>query len=258
MQRHIEEVARMLGDDVLLIEYGSGNSMKTRILLDHIHKPAGYVPIDISREHLLNTMLRIRKDYPQLDVYPVVADYTTMFELPHIDTPVALRVVYFPGSSIGNFDPLPAQQFLERVAHVCGPRGKLLIGIDLKKSPNVLHQAYNDRNGVTAQFNLNLLYRINNELGANFDLDAFEHYAFYNPSRNRVEMHLISQCHQTVTIDDTTVSFRKGESIWTESSYKYNVDEFGELASMAGFTLDHAWYDEQERFALLCCTRDMF
>lgn len=258
MQMHIDEISHSIGENALLIEYGSGSSTKTRILLSNIRNLAGYVPIDISREYLLKTADNIREEYPVLDVYPLVADYSSMFEIPYIDADVDKRVVYFPGSSIGNFDPIPAQQFLERVAHICGPHGTLLIGIDLKKEATTLHRAYNDSEGVTAAFNINLLTRINRELGANFDIDAFEHYAFYNPDKGRVEMHLISSCHQTVTIGNTSILFRKGESIWTENSYKYNVDEFGELASMAGFSLDHAWYDSQERFALLCCTRESY
>lgn len=254
MEDSVHEIIQTLGKDVLLIEYGSGSSHKTRILLSAVDELAGYVPIDISKEYLAKSAANIAAEYPHIDVFPVCADYTTIFELPQIDKPISRNVVYFPGSTIGNFEPRPAQQFLERIKHVCGENGILLIGIDLKKDPVMLHRAYNDDEDVTAEFNLNLLSRINVVLGADFNINTFHHYAFFNPRKGCVEMHLVSDRYQTVTIDDVTISFRKGESIWTESSYKYNVDEFSELAALAGFKTDHVWYDKNEWFALVCCS----
>jgi dimethylhistidine N-methyltransferase len=159
-------------------------------------------------------------------------------------------IVYFPGSTISNFDPVPARHFLEHAANLCGSNGALLIGIDLKKDPAVLHNAYNDSEGLTAAFNLNLLRRINRELRCDFQLDAFDHYAFYNPRESRVEMHLISQKNQAVHLDRETIYFDKGESIWTESSYKYNLDEFERVAAVAGFRVERVWVDERQWFSV--------
>lgn len=254
MEKYADEMTALLGPNVLVIEYGSGSSTKTRILLNHLERPAAYMPIDISREQLQLAAQALETDYPELEVIPICADYSGVFQLPEVQKPVSRRVVYFPGSTIGNFEPRPAQQFLERVAGVCGPNGLLIIGIDLKKDPVVLHHAYNDREGVTADFNLNLLTRINRELGANFKLERFKHYAFYNPPEGRVEMHLVSTQEQVVELADLSIPFQNGESIWTESSYKYNLDEFSELAASAGFKTEQAWFDEQRWFAVVCCS----
>jgi len=250
METYIEEMVELLGPRVLLIEYGSGNSAKTRILLDHLREPAAYVPIDISREQLLRATRELASAYSGLEVLPVCADYTSDFELPVPKRPSAHKVVYFPGSTIGNFDPIPARHFLQRIAGVCGPGGGLLIGVDLKKDPGVLHHAYNDSQGVTAAFNLNLLERINRELNGNFQLEWFEHYAFYNSREGRVEMHLMSLRDQTVELDNTTISLARGESIWTESSYKFELDEFEQMAAAAGFKVEHVWTDERQWFSV--------
>ncbi len=250
METYIEEMVELLGPDVLLIEYGSGNSTKTRILLDHLCPLAAYVPIDISREQLLRATGALLSDYSGLEVFPVCADYTSGFELPVLNRPNCRQVVYFPGSTIGNFDPVPAKHFLEHVASVCGPDGGLLIGVDLKKDPDVLHRAYNDRQGVTAAFNLNLLERINRELNCDFQVEWFQHYAFYNPWEGRVEMHLVSLRDQTVWLDNVAIPFAKGESIWTESSYKFNLDEFQQMAAAAGFKVEHVWTDERQWFSV--------
>jgi dimethylhistidine N-methyltransferase len=159
-------------------------------------------------------------------------------------------VAYFSGSTIGNFDPVPARQLLKCIAGVCGPDGVLLIGVDLKKEPGVLHRAYNDGEGVTAAFNLNLLERINRELNMDFQLDGFEHYAFYNPREGRVEMHLVSLRDQNVHLDNVTIPFARGETIWTESSYKFNLNEFQQLAASAGFKVEHIWTDERQWFSV--------
>lgn len=250
METYIEEMAGLLGPRVLLVEYGSGNCAKTRFLLDHLHEPVAYVPIDISRERLLSAARELAADYPEMEVLPVCADYTSGFDLPVPKRPSERAVVYFPGSTIGNFDPVPARLFLEHVAGVCGPGGGLLIGVDLKKDPRVLHRAYNDSQGVTAAFNLNLLERINRDLNCDFRPDWFQHYAFYNPGESRVELHLVSLREQTVHLDNVVIPFVEGESIWTESSYKFNVDEFEQMAVAAGFKVERAWTDKQQWFSV--------
>ena len=250
MEDYIDEMVQVLGPHVLLIEYGSGDCAKTRILLNHLCDLVAYVPIDISREQLLHVTEQLASDYPKLEVLPVCADYTSGFELPVPSQPSDHVVVYFPGSTIGNFEPGPARHFLEHIAAVCGPGGGLLIGVDLKKDPGVLHHAYNDSQGVTAAFNLNLLDRINRELDGDFQLESFEHYAFYNPQEGRVEMHLVSLKDQTVHLDGVTVPFASGESIWTESSYKFSLDEFKQMAAVAGFKVEHVWTDEQQWFSV--------
>jgi len=250
MESNIEEIVELLGPMVLLIEYGSGSSAKTRILLDHLHDPVAYVPIDISREQLLRVTKQLALDYPGLEVLPVCADYTSNFELPTPKRPSNRVAAYFPGSSIGNFNPVLAKLFLKHIATTCGPGGRLLIGVDLKKDPAVLHRAYNDAQGVTSAFNLNLLERINRELSCDFQSGLFEHYAFYNRQEGRVEMHLVSLKDQTVHLNDVAICFAKGETIWTESSYKYNLDEFERMAAAAGLKVEHVWTDEQQWFSI--------
>jgi dimethylhistidine N-methyltransferase len=250
MRRHAGEMAEAIGGRCLLVEYGSGSSVKTRVLLDHLTDPAGYVPIDISGQHLRHAAASLAAAYPGLDVLPVCADYTTRFQLPAPGMRPARRVVYFPGSTIGNFEPADALTFLRGMARVCGPGGGLLIGVDLKKDPALLHAAYNDARGVTAAFNLNLLARLNRELGADFDLAAFAHYAFYNPRRGRIEMHLVSSRPQRVRVGTEAVDFAEGESVWTESSYKYAPAEFARLAAAAGFSARRVWTDPLNHFGV--------
>lgn len=250
MEQHLDEMAALLGEKCLLIEYGSGSSTKTRLLLDALEQPAGYVPIDISKEQLLDAATQIAARYPALEVLPVCADYTAYYEVPEPAQPVARRVIYYPGSTIGNFHPEQAHQFLHSIAEVCGRNGGLLIGVDLKKDPVLLHRAYNDEQDVTAAFNLNLLVRINQELGATIQLDQFRHYAFYNPGAGRIEMHLMSLIEQTVQLDDVMIRFNRGESIWTESSYKYTLAEFARLAAAAGFEVERVWTDPAELFSV--------
>ena len=250
METHIEEIIERLGPNVLLIEYGSGNCAKTRILLNHLREPAAYMPIDISQEQLLRAVGELAAGYHGLEILPVCADYTSDIELPIPKQPSARRVVYFPGSTLGNFDPIPANHFLEHIAGVCGPGGGLLIGVDLKKDPDVLHYAYNDRQGVTAAFNLNLLKRINRELNCDFQLEWFGHYAFYNPREGRVELHLVSLRDQTIHLDGVTIPFAKSESIWTESSYKFSLGDFQQMAAGVGFKGECVWTDERQWFAI--------
>jgi dimethylhistidine N-methyltransferase len=251
MESHADEMGAQIGPGVMLVEYGSGSSIKTRILLDHLETPIAYVPVDISEEHLERTAQRLDQDYPHLEVLPVNADFTVDFELPTPTRDATHAAVYFPGSTIGNFEPQHAQQLLERIAPLCGAGGGLLIGIDLQKDPAVIEAAYNDRQGVTRQFNLNLLERINRELGADFDLDQFEHLAFYNAARGRVEIYIVSLCEQMVQIGERTFSFAPGERIHTEYSHKYTIAGFAAMAASAGLALHHRWTDPREYFAVL-------
>lgn len=232
-----------------LIEYGSGSSLKTRLLLDAL-APAIYMPIDISREHMLAACHALAQDYPALHLMAVCADYTRPFRLPPI-APSRRRLAFFPGSSIGNFAPLEALRFLKQVAQQLSGGDGLLIGVDLKKDPAVLNAAYNDAAGVTAAFNRNLLIRCNRELGADFDLDGFAHRAFYNAAAGRVEMHLESQREQTVTVAGHVFRFATGERIHTENSYKYDPAEFAHLAGQAGFALQRTWTDPGRLFGVL-------
>jgi dimethylhistidine N-methyltransferase len=250
MQAHIKEMVELIGPRVLLIEHGCGNCEKVRFLMDHLKEPVAFIPIDISQEQLLQVATELDSVYPRLQVLPVCADYTSSFELPVPKQESKRTVVYFPGSTISNFDPIPAKHFLEHIASLCGSSGALLIGVDLKKDPAVLHSAYNDSEGLTAAFNLNLLERVNRELDCDFQVDGFEHYAFYNSRESRVEMHLVSQRSQLVHLDGKTISFAKGESIWTENSYKYNLDEFEQVAAASGFRVERVWVDERQWFSV--------
>jgi len=250
MQAHIEEMVELIGAGALLVEYGSGNCRKVRILLDHLHDPVAYLPVDISREQLAYVAQELAGDYPALEILPVCADYMSNFRLPEPARSFNHVVVYFPGSTIGNFDPITSEQFLRHIAAVCGLGGALLIGIDLKKDDSVLHRAYNDSEGVTAAFNLNLLKRINQELDGDFQPDWFEHCAFYNRDEGRIEMHLMSRREQDVHLDNATIHFAAGETIWTESSYKFDLDEFARLAAAAGFEVQQVWTDERRWFSV--------
>lgn len=252
MEAYIGEMVDLIGPRALVVEYGSGDCNKVRLLLDNLHDAVAYVPIDISREQLLRVANDLDSNYPDLEILPVCADYMSEFVMPVPKRFSDRVVVYFPGSTIGNFDPVPARNFLEHIARVCGPDGVLLIGVDLKKDPRVLHSAYNDSEGVTAAFNLNLLRRINDELDCDFQLDAFKHYAFYNSRKGRVEMHLVSQRDQVVHVGGATILFARDESIWTESSYKFSLDEFQRMAAIAGFEVEKVWTDEQQWFSVQC------
>jgi dimethylhistidine N-methyltransferase len=250
LRGHVAEMAARLGRGCQVIEYGSGSGTKTRILLDHLHQPAAYVPIDIAREHLESSAGRLAARYPGLAVLPVWADFTGPFELPPCHRPVSRRVVYFPGSTIGNFDPAGVTAVLRRIAALCGRGGGLLIGVDLRKDPHILERANNDGQGVTRAFNLNLLARINRELGADFRLDRFRHHAFYNRRLGRIEMHLVSLEDQTVRLDGEAIPLAAGESIHTESSYKYSLDGFRALAAGAGLDVADVWTDERGWFSV--------
>jgi dimethylhistidine N-methyltransferase len=250
MRRHVAEMASLLGRGCLLVEYGSGSSTKTRLLLDHLRDPAGYVPIDVSGEQLHRSARAIAADYPGVEVLPVCADFTGPVELPSPRRQPARRVVYFPGSTIGNFTPEEATALLRRTAALCGPGGGMLLGADMQKDRRVLEAAYNDARGVTAAFNLNLLMRINCELGADFAVDQFAHRAFYDAAEGRIQMHLTSRRQQRVHVGGAEFAFAAGESVRTEYSYKYRLRDLHDLATAAGFEVDRFWTDEREYFSV--------
>jgi len=251
MEQNIDEMVHLLGDRVKLIEYGCGSCTKTRILLDHMPNLAAYIPIDISKEQLISVSQELGLDYPELEILPVCADFTNHFRLPTSKRNSERNVAYFPGSSIGNFGPESARKLLTCIADICEPGGALLIGIDLAKDPEVLYDAYNDRQGITAAFNINLLERINRELDGDFNLEQFQHHALYNTDKGRVEMHLVSLRDQTVRVNNTRISFTEGESIWTESSYKYDLSDFTRIADDVGFTVEKVWTDTRQWFSVL-------
>jgi dimethylhistidine N-methyltransferase len=250
MENNIDEIVKLLGPNAMLIEYGCGSCSKTRILLDNMVNLVTYVPIDISQEQLEHVAAELYHSYPGLEILPICTDYTTNFQLPLPTARYDRIIAYFPGSSIGNFNPQSAVKLLSNIASVCGPGGALLIGADLKKDIDVLYKAYNDRDGVTAAFNMNLLKRINRELKGDFQIGNFEHSAFYNPDEGRVEMHLVSLKNQTVHLNNTAIDFAQGESIWTESSYKYDLKSFQRLAIDAGFSVTRVWTDVQKWFSV--------
>lgn len=251
MERYAGEMADQIGRGVMLVEFGSGSSIKTRILLDHLHKPVAYVPVDISQDHLRKTAEGLRLRYPEIEILPVCADFTEDFGLPTTSRPPTHDAVYFPGSTIGNFQPDQALALLKQIVRLCGCGGGLLIGIDLQKDPKVIEAAYNDTEGITAAFNLNLVDRLRTELGANLQQADFEHHAAYNSKDHRVEIGLISRVDQEVKIGDHSFQFAAGELIHTEYSHKYTVDGFAELAAQAGLTLHEHWTDPDGLFAVL-------
>lgn len=255
MRDHVDEMAKAIGSEVLLIEFGSGAGVKCRMLLDALERPAGYVPIEISREILLRSAEELRERYPALPIYPVCADYTRPLELPTAANGYR-RVAYFPGSTIGNFDPDAARQFLAQSRTLVGKGGGMLLGVDLPKNVDVLRAAYNDEHGVTAAFNLNVLHRINRELGGDFQPDHFSHQARWNERLGRIEMHLVSDRREQVAINGTTVSFEAGESIHTENSYKRTPEQFEQIAREAGWRTAHTWTDPRNWFGVQYLVND--
>ena len=251
LEARAAEIADLIGDGAHLIELGSGASVKIRTLLDALPGLAQYTAVDISRDFLLQSTDALARDYPGLDVAAVCADYTRGFDLPAPAAPgTARRVGFFPGSTIGNFTRAEAAAFLRRIAAVLGPGAGLLIGVDLRKDPARLRAAYNDSEGVTAAFNLNLLSRANAELGADFDLDAFRHEAPYLEDEGRIEMRLYSERDQEVGIDGTAFAFRAGEYIHTENSHKYGLGEFRDLCAAAGYAPVASWTDPEDLFSV--------
>lgn len=250
LREYGSEMADLLGRDNVLIELGSGSSLKIQTLLAAL-QPSVYMPVDISKEHLLASAHALAERFPSLSIRAACADYSAPFRLP-LEPDWTDLAAFFPGSSIGNFDPDDARLLLGRVADLLGTGGRLLIGVDLPKDPAILDAAYDDAQGVTAAFNLNLLTRINRELDADFDLAAFRHRAFFNTERSRVEMHLVSLVEQQVEVAGESFGFRVGETIHTENSYKYGIDTFHRLAGDAGFVAEKVWTDRQGLFSVHC------
>ena len=247
-------IAALIPEGAAVVEFGSGSNKKARLLLAAAPRLAAYVPVDISGEMLEAEAAELRADFPGLDVLPVAADFCYPFDLPEQAKAAPLRVGFFPGSTIGNFEPHEAAAFLRNAGQMLGPKAKIIIGADLIKPAEILNAAYNDAAGVTAAFNLNLLVRMNRELDANFRLECFEHHAFYNRERNRVEMHLASLKRQKVKVAGETVDFRAGETIHTESSYKYSVESLRALARGVGWLPDGVWTDSQGYFSVQAFT----
>jgi dimethylhistidine N-methyltransferase len=249
LRTHAHEMARLMGPRAEIVEFGAGSLRKVRLLLDAMDAPARYLPIDISGEHLAQASAALQRDYAGLEVQPVIADYTQRLLLPAPVPQAGRRIGFFPGSTIGNFTPDEALQFLVVAGQVLRG-GALLLGTDLVKDPAVLHAAYNDAQGVTAAFNLNLLARANRELGTRFDLEQFAHSAFYNAPQRRIEMHLVSRCRQQVAIAGRRFEIEEGETLHTEYSHKFTVDGVRDLAQRAGFRPGPVWVDERRLFAL--------
>jgi dimethylhistidine N-methyltransferase len=250
LERHAGDIATRIGPHCRLVELGSGASIKVRILLRALEAPAAYVPIDISREPLRDAAAQLARDFPQVPVVAVCADYTRPFPLPPLPGPPGKRVGFFPGSTIGNFEPDGVVRFLRHCAELLGPECEMLIGADLKNAPERLNAAYNDRAGMNAAFNLNLLARINRELDGDIEVDRFAHVAFYNEAAGRMELHLKSLAAQTATVAGRRFAFADGELVHTENSYKYAIDEFGLLAARAGFAVVHSWTDPDALFSV--------
>ena len=255
MRDNIAEIAELIGPQASLIEYGSGSSRKTRILLEHLIDQAVYVPVDISEDHLLASAQQIRSQFPKLEVLPVVADFTRRFELPDPSVMPLRNIVYFPGSTIGNFPSAIASDLLRVMFDEAGEDGAMLIGVDLQKNPQIIERAYNDSAGVTAAFNLNMLRHLNREYDTDFELDAWTHDAHYNEDEGRVEIRLINSSVQSVNIAQETIVIEQGEGILTEYSHKYTLTGFAAMAEQAGFKVARVWTDAEELFSVQYCTR---
>lgn len=247
------DISDMISDDIELVEFGAGSLVKVRPVLDHLGSVKRYVPVDIAGGHLLEASSRLCEEYDHQDIeiMPVEADFTNEVQIPasDIDTKETVRLGFFPGSTIGNFSPDQSVRLLNELRLTLGTGAWLLIGVDTRKAPSILNRAYNDAAGVTAMFNKNMLSRINRELDGNFDLEKFTHYAFYNETKGRIEMHLVSTEDQVVTVNGEEFSFYKGETIHTENSYKYSPGEFVQLAENAGWTPVKMWQDDDKLFS---------
>ncbi|MBC7896691.1 MAG: L-histidine N(alpha)-methyltransferase [Cytophagaceae bacterium] len=249
LRERVDEIAALIGPQAVLVEYGSGAGVKVRMLLDALEAPAAYVPIDISTTQLASVSYELGHQYPGLAIHPIGADFTAPLKLPPLPS-TGRRVAFFPGSTIGNFHPAEAAAFLGRVRRTLGANGAMVLGVDRRKDPARLEAAYDDARGVTAAFNLNMLARLNRDMGADFDLTAFRHRAPWNDEASRIEMHLESLRNQTVHIDGTTIRFARGETIWTESSYKYDAERLETVVTSAGFELSRLWSDANDDFWL--------
>jgi dimethylhistidine N-methyltransferase len=251
LRRYAPEISESIGPNAALIGFGTGAGIKTRMLLQQLQNPIAYIPVDISKQRLVDSAIELSHAMPALEILPVCADYLQELQLPKPLRKPDHVAVFFPGSTIGNLEPHVAQDFLRRVCRLCGKSGGLIIGIDLQKSREILEAAYNDSAGVTAEFNLNLLARANRELGADFDLARWKHRAVYNEAEGRIEMHLLSEGDQTVHVGGREFRFAPGEKIVTEFSYKHTLDGFARLAASSGFReASRVWTDPEQMFAI--------
>ncbi|HET6436788.1 MAG TPA: L-histidine N(alpha)-methyltransferase [Anaeromyxobacter sp.] len=250
LDRHAGEMAAEVGPRALVFEFGSGSGQKTERLLSALEDPVAYLPVDISREALLRAAAGLARRFPRLDIRPVVGDFTNGVVLPDAGLSTGRRLSFFPGSTIGNFDPADAVSLMSRMAAVAGAEGALLIGVDAPKDAATLERAYDDAERITAAFDLNLLTRMNRELGADFPLSGFRHRALWNGRLSRVEMHLVSVRDQVVHVGGVPISFRSGESIHTESAYKWDMHAFDALAALAGWRPVRSWADERAWFSV--------
>lgn len=250
MEEHAAAIADLLGSGVRLVEYGSGNALKTRMLLEHLHEPVSYVPVEISAEPLRQSVDRLALKFPQLPVQPLCADFTRAIRLPIPPQAPRRTVLYFPGSTIGNFESREAAALLRKMRNEMGDTGGLLIGVDLKKDVAVIEAAYNDAAGITAEFTLNMLHRLNRDIGSDFDVTKFAHRAHYNPMAGRIETHIVSCCEQQVKVGRVHVPFRAGEAIQVEYSCKYSLEDFAALAARAGLAVRRVWLDAENMFSL--------
>lgn len=255
MRSNVEEIAQLIGEQASLIEFGSGSSRKTPVLLEHLHDLAVYVPVDISEDHLLESADQLRSSFPGLEILPVVADFTRPFQLPEPAIMPLRNIVYFPGSTIGNFTHDDALALLRVMHQEAGANGAMLIGVDLQKDSAIIERAYNDSAGVTEEFNLNILRHLNRDYSSNFDLDAFSHDARYNVEKGRIEIRLVNSEDQVVTIGDTDIEILRGEAILTEYSHKYTLEGFAGMAAEAGFVVEKVWTDPEELFSVQYCVR---
>lgn len=256
MERHVDDIAEVVGPDVQLVEYGSGSGIKTRMLLQHLVSPVAYVPVEISRSALAASVEQLGAEFPQIEMLPVIADFTQPVDLPTPQRAVGRTVIYFPGSTIGNFEPTAAQGLLETMRSELGEQGAILIGVDRVKDPAIIEAAYNDAAGVTAAFTLNMLARFNRELGADFDLSGFRHRAHYNGMAERIETFIDSVRDQDVHIAGHTFHFEAGDSILVEFSCKYSPQSFARLAARAGLHIHQSWTDPEGLFSLHCLNPD--
>lgn len=250
LRHNMDAIAARVGPGALVIEPGSGSGLKTRVLLKGLDDPAGYVPVDVAREQLAHFATSVVREFPELEVKPVCADFTDDYEVPAWDDDARMRVCYFPGSTIGNFKPTVARDVLQHLAELCDDDGGVLIGVDLKKDRTMLESAYDDAQGVSREFALNYLVRLNRELDAGFRIEQFGYEAPYNESLGRIEMALVSLCDQVVRIDGSPVRFKNGERVHTEYSYKYTLAEFAALAEKADLSVEETWTDSEELFSV--------
>lgn len=250
MAEHAGSIADALGSDVRLVEYGSGNARKTSLLLRQMQAPVAYVPVEISPEPLRQSVERLAEEFPPLPIQPLCADFSKSLRFPIPPRAPRRTVIYFPGSTIGNFESREATALLRKIRNEMGDAGGILVGVDLKKDPAVIEAAYNDRAGVTAAFTLNMLTRLNREIGSDFVLSQFAHRAHYNPMAGRIETHIVSRCAQQVKVGRASVTFREDEAIQVEYSCKYSTEDFAAIAARAGLSVARVWLDPQQMFSV--------